>query len=274
MGYSDIFYLKEERYYSINQRLIKRFLDIFKSETGLNWQSILEKTDIPTDDYRKIFFFLRYTIIMNCPKYIPIFFKILEDCGFDMSSEVIYAMKLIGKNTFNKLDCGLEHFILSSPVIDSVTNKDGNITIFSEEFGNYSFISTRKYLYNNKRALFLIQRYLTEGYCHNISWELMKYLEDASLITSLLPSYFEGEYYHSVVRNSDGLIIDSANNIVIDDETRDYLFKSNDVVETRKENLEERLKEAIKDEDEESIKIDFPQALLLALHKESKKLNV
>lgn len=273
MGYSDIFYLKEEKFYLANQKLFKNFLDFFRRETGLDWQSLIAKTDIPVNDYRKLFYFLRQTIILNFPKYVPIFFKLLEDSGFDMSSEIIYAMKLIGKNTFDDLDEDLKQYILRSPIIDAVSSKKGKITIFSEEYGDYSFSSTKKYLYENKKALYLIQNYLTEGFCHQMSWEIMKYLNDASLITSLLPSYFEGEYYHTVIRDNNGLIIDSANEAVFDDDTRDFLFKGHDVVETKKIDLEYNLRQAIKDEDDKSKEIDFPPAMLLTLHQEFKNMN-
>lgn len=117
----------------------------------------------------------------------------------------------------------------------------------------------------------MINQFTTQGYCHHLSWELMTYLEKANLVTSLLPAYYEGNYYHSVIRNQDGFIIDVANEAVYDDDTRDLLFKGHIVVETEKENLDKRLQEAIMDEDEESKESNFAKAMLLTLHKEYKK---
>lgn len=181
-------------------------------------------------------------------------------------------MKLIGRNTTNILCEEIKQYVLLSPYINGITIHQGLISIYSE-FGNFSFYSTRKYLQENQKALKMINDYITQGYCHHLSWQLLNYLEKANLVTSLLPAYFEGNYYHSVVRNQDGFIIDVANEIVYEEEMRDFLFKGHIVVETEKENLDKRLQEAILDEDEESKKLNFTSAMLLTLHKEYKKLK-
>lgn len=230
------------------------------------------KKDIPMDDYCKQFFLLKYIVNLYYPQYICKFFQRLEKSGFDVSSEVIDAMKLIGRNTTNTLCEEVKQYVLLSPYINGITIHQGIISIYSE-FGNFSFYSTRKYLQENQKALKMINDYITQGHCHHLSWQLLNYLEKANLVTSLLPAYFEGNYYHSVVRNQDGFIIDVANEIVYEEEMRDFLFKGHIVVETEKENLDKRLQEAILDEDEESKKLNFTSAMLLTLHKEYKKLK-
>lgn len=273
MGYCDIFYANEEQYYSVNQSRFKFFLDLFQKETGLNWRNLVANSDIENDDFTKIFYELRYIILLYFPKYISTFFKLLEEWGFDVSSEIIDAMKVLCRNTINYIDEGIKEYLKLSPAIDYISNDKGKITIHSDEYGDYSFCSIRKYLALNEKALWLIKNYETQGFCHQMSWELMNYLEQANLITTLLPSYFEGQYYHTVIRNQDGLIIDIANEAVYSDDMRDFLFKGHDVIETEKKDLKIKLSDAIASEDDKSKSINFPNAMLLALHKEYQNIN-
>lgn len=204
MGYKDIFYQREEQYHSINQQHFK--IDITE---------MIRKKGIPSDDFCKQFFILKYMVNLYYPQYIYEFFHKLEESGFDVSSEIVDAMKLIGRNTINTLNESVKQYVMLSPYINDVAINNGKITIYSDEFGNYSFYSPRKYLQKNKKALKMINQFTTQGYCHHLSWELMTYLE--------------------------------------------------------KENLDKRLQEAIMEEDEESKESNFVNAMLLTLHKESKK---
>ena len=278
MDYQEIYYRNEKQYHSINQQHFQKFLNVFKKETGIDTSHLATKRGIPTNDYRKQFYYLKYMVFINYPKYIKEFYRILENSKFDMSSEIVDAMKLIGKNTIYTFDEDIRRYILLSPLIDDVVNDNGNISIYSDELGDYNFCSTRKYLYKNKRALYLIQNYLTQGYCHQMSWELMSFLEQANLITTLLPAYFEGTYYHTVVQNQDNFIIDIANEIVIDSNVRDSLFKGQIISSTKKQDLFSKLKEAkikeakIKEAKNYENEDSFTNSLLLALYSESKKL--
>lgn len=273
MGYCDIFYANEGRYLSVNENHFKKFFDCFTKETGIDVCNLAISSGVSKDSYAEMFFYIRHIILMKYPKYVKYFFELLDVSGYDMSMEIIYAIRSIGKNATYSLDEDVIRYVLLSPYINAVTNDHGKITICSEEFGDYSFITTRKYLYENKKALYLIQNYITQGYCHIMSWELMKYLENVSLVTSLMPSYFEGTYYHSVIRDQNDLFIDAANEAVFDNDTRDYLFKMQDVVETKKEDLHSRLIEAKIVADEKSEDFGFNPALLLTLHKEYQNLN-
>ena len=273
MKYKDIFYLKEEQYYAINQRHFKNFVESFKNEFRIDITELAKSEGIPNNDFVKQFYLLKYAINLYYPKYIPEFFARLEASGFDVSSEIVDAMKTLGVNTIDALDEDLKQYILLSPYIQGLSINQGKIMIYSDEFGDYSFYSTRKYLLSNKKALAFIRKYVTQNYCHQASWSLIQYLDNANLLTSLLPAYFEGNYYHSVIRNQDGLIVDAANQVVYDEKTRDFLFKGNIVAETKKEHLNCQLQVAKEEEDHESKEIDFPKALLLALHRESKAMK-
>lgn len=271
MRYKDIYYQKEEQYHSINQQHFKQFVESFTKDFKIDITEMTRKKGVQSNDYCKQFFILKYMVNLYYPQYIYEFFHRLEESGFDVSSEIVDAMKQIGRNTINTLNESVSQYVMLSPYINNVSINNGKITIYSDKFGDYSFYSTRNYLKENKKALKIINKYTTQGYCHHLSWELISYLEKVKLVTTLLPAYYEGNYYHSIVRNQDDFIIDVANEAVYDDDTRDLLFKGHIVVETEKENLDKRLQEAIMDEDEESKETDFVKAMLLTLHKESKK---
>lgn len=106
--------------------------------------------------------------------------------------------------------------------------------------------------------------------CHNASWKVIQYLKNASLITELLPYYFEGTFYHSVVRDANGMIIDLANSAVYNEEIRKKLYHGQIICETKKGYLEKKLDEAIRFSSKEDIEEDFSKPLLLALHKQLK----
>lgn len=190
-----------------------------------------------------------------------------------MESEIINAMDLIGKNTINRLDDDIKAYIMLSPYIQGISNNAGQITIHSDEYGDYTFMSALKRFEENPVATDLIRKYITNTMCHQMSWELMKYVDDATLVTSLLPSYFEGNYYHTYIEEKEGRVIDIANNIAYPQELTDYLFKAHVVLKTMKTDMDKKLEMAIREEDEKSKQIDFPKAMLLVLHEESKGLR-
>ena len=88
-----------------------------------------------------------------------------------------------------------------------------------------------------------------------------------------MPSYFEGTHYHTVLRDNEGLIVDAAMEAVYTEDTRDMLFKADDICLTKKEEMDEKLNLAIEAEDEKSKNIDFPNAMLLTLYEQSRGLR-
>lgn len=267
MGYQDIFYQNEEQYYLSNQLHFKKFIEDFKVQTGIDVRMEAIRFGISPRDYRSMFFYLKYKVKLCYPSYISFFYQLLEDSGYDVSSLVIEAMKQLGKGP---RDQDVFDYVKLSPYIDEVTTMKDKVTIHSETFGDFSFLPLRTYFRENKKALYLLKYFQTIGCCHQMSWELIKTLENSRLITSLLPSYYVGTYYHTVICDQNEFIVDAANEIVYDQETQDFLFQGTIVSNTKKEELEVQLAKAVAFEDEESKKKQFPKALLLALHSEMK----
>lgn len=276
MGYKDIFRENQEKYEISNRIIFKKVLEIFKRETGLNVDHLLPVYQIDSSDPAQVFCFTKWFLFTNKQEYIPYFYKLLESFGYDMFSEVMDTIVLLGKNAEPRVHPDYVNYALISPYINRITvdnNKDGLVTIDSEELGTYSFYPSRFYLQDNEPAINLIKNYVTQGFCHQMSWAMMDHIDKCELVTSLLPSYFEGTHYHTVLRNEEGLIIDVANEAVYSEDVRDMLFKSKDICSTAKEDADSKLKLAIEAEDEESKTTEFPNAMLLTLHEQSKGLK-
>lgn len=275
MGYNDIYENHQGQYEKSNRVIFAKFLDTFKKETGLNMEHLLCAYQVDTTDPACEFYFLKWVLFNYSQKYLPYFYELLDSLGYDMFSEVIDTMKLIGKDSVDGIDNHVTAYAMISPYINGITvhkETPGLVTIHSDDLGDYSFYPSRMFLKGNKDALYLINEYITAGCCHQISWHMMGHHEKCELITSLLPSYFEGTHYHTVVKLASGMIVDSANDAVYTDETRDYLFKGEDICKTDKEDLNLRLEEAMKAEDEASKIEDFPEAMLLTLHEQTKRM--
>lgn len=276
MGYREIYDTYQEEYEKSNRVKFRAFLNAFKEETRLNIDYLMNAYQIDKSDAACEFYFLKWALFNYSRQHIPYFFELLESFGYDMFSEVIDTMQLIGKDTQKSVDPEVTRYAMLSPYINGITvhnNKPGLITIHSDDLGDYSFYPSRVYLKDNEEAVKLINKYETSGFCHQMSWEMMNHLENGELITSLLPLYFEGTHYHTVLRDNDGLVIYPANEAVYSEDTRDILFKAEDVCTTKKEDLDSKLKLAIEAEDEGSKMIDFPNAMLLTLHEQSKGLR-
>lgn len=276
MSYKEVYEENQKNYEESNRLIFKKFLVTFKEETKLSIDNLMRIYKIDSNDPAEEFYFLKWVLFNYGHKYISYFYSLLENMGYDLYSEIIDTMKLIGKDTNDKVSSDILAYTMISPYINGITipkNKPGLVIIHSDELGDYTFYPSRVYLNNNEKALNLINDFITERYCHQISWEMMKHFDKCQLITSLLPLYFEGTHYHTVIRDNRGLIIDSANDAVYTEEVRDFLFKGKDICTTKKEELEKELNLAMEVEDEESKIIDFPPAMLLALYNQSKILH-
>lgn len=276
MGYREIYDEYQTQYEKSNRVKFRALLDVFKEETGLNIDDFAPVFQIDTTDAAKEFYFLRWFLFNHCNKYIPYFYELLESFGYDMFSEIIHTMTIIGEETDTIVDPQVIEYSKINPYIDNVTvdqNKGGLVTIYSEDLGDFSFYPSRVYLRNNADALKAINDFETLRQCHQISWKIAPDIDKCELITSLLPSYFEGTHYHTVLRDDKGMAIDASNQAVYTEDTRDMLFKANDICTTKQEDLDSKLQLAIEAEDEASKEEDFPEAMLITLHEQSKVLK-
>lgn len=274
MDYESIFYQNEEQYTKINNERMKNFVYLFLKVSRINVEEINSIYDIKENDYMDFYDSLKKVVFRFYPNLIPIFYELLKQNGYNMIYEIQEDMFYLGSTTNKGLNKEEKNILKLSPFIKDIDYQQSKITLYSEIFGNYSFYSIRDYF----RDDYLVKKYIRKircssndkkgGICHNSSWELMQLLNNASLVTELLPYCYESTYYHSVIRNEDGMIIDVANEVVYDEKIRKDLYQGKIICETKKDDLESNLYDAIVASQNPYIEEEFNEPLLLALHRQ------
>lgn len=271
MEISDIYNTNEKRYTISNNEIFKNVLEDLKDVTGLSFLSLLPK-ELTDASWSTKFYYIKWIINSNFPQYIPVLFSLLQAHGYNMKSELFDAAKLLAKNGYPEYDMDLNAYVKLSPKIDAVEYDNGMIRLCSDELGDFNFSSVFTGYKNNKQIVDFIKRYEIEHQCHLASWMLIDYLDYANLVTSLIPSYFEGTYYHTYLDDQEsGLILDSANYIVASNDEYQKLLEPQRIVATRKSEINARYQKAIASgliSDREEDENFFTNSLALALYEQ------
>ncbi len=271
MNYYKIYLENEGQYRDINRQKFREFITEFGNKTGLINLKVINSYE--NSEYEELYYRLREFVLTKHPEYRTLFYEILEQKGFQLKDEILLAMRIIGNEANTTLDSNIKDYLLLSPYINEIRTQEGKFYIQSNIFGDFSFDTTYHYLQNNPHLKDLFDFFLVKQHCYQASWELIKYLKDASLVTFLLPSYFEGNYYHAVVKDDKDLYIDLAYGCVYDEEVRKKLLAGEIVSEIKKEKIQESLEIAKAQESLESKKEDLPPTLVLALYDQSKNMT-
>lgn len=222
-------------------------------------------SEIKNASYAHQFYSLKNFLQGNYPVYYYSLFEEMDSHGYNMRFELIDAAKVIGRKENRILKSQLFDYLKRSPIISEITKDATSFHVQSNCFNEIIFESIFDYLRKYPQALYWIENYIIEQYCHNISWELAKSLDNANLITALIPSYFTKEYYHSYVEH-EGHIIDAANNTVYDRDVYEYLFQPKELSNTPGDIIEEKYREVISSDLFNSLRDkNLPQALVLGL---------
>ena len=113
MDYERIFYQNEEQYKTLNEKKIQIFIALFLKHSQLNF-SISDLYDIyemEENNYYDIFGALRDYIYSYYPNYVPLFYQLLEHCGYNNSFNITDNMYILGYGTNKKIS---ERWITSS----------------------------------------------------------------------------------------------------------------------------------------------------------------
>lgn len=267
MTYTQICDKHEGQYRVSNHLIFKNFLKEFVSISGIDMKELVVSYQLAEDNYTDLFWILHSYLFNHLPDLIPSFYELLEKYHYKLGTDYISMLRLAGNNTEYELKDVVKQFLTRAPYIEDVSDCKGKITIHSGQLGNITFYSTAKYFQNDYLIRYLLENFPTENECHNISWKLTKVLPGSILITSLIPMPFEGTCYHTTVRNQDGMIVDAANGVVLEEECYHQMFQDEVIVETKASDLERRLCETSLMESR-----SYPSALVLALHEQKKKL--
>ncbi len=279
MDYEKIFYQYEEQYIDRNNQRIKEFVYLFLKESGIREKEVKAIYDCRENDFMDFYDSLKKVVYRFYPKLIPFFEDLLKQSGFNTIYAIQEAMFYLGSTTNKNLNKEWKNLLMLSPSIKNIEYYHGKIIVSSENFGKHSFYSIQDYFREDFLAKQFIRKMRYEdnckdgGICHIASWDFMDLLDNASLVTELLPCCYDGTYYHSIIRNEEGMFIDLANEVVYDEKTRKEFYQGQIVCETRKEDLVSHLDEAIVASMNPNIEEEFGNSLLLTLHKQAKMLN-
>lgn len=267
MSVDGIYYEKELKLIPEEINATKEFLSSFYRETGVGFDNIFPYYGIDKDDYLNQFSFVRYFLHNMQRKYLGVFYEMLKCSNYDMRTEIQFFSKLIGSSQRKYERDGAIHYASSSPIIDGCYRNQDKIYIESE-YGTIVFQSIFELL-DEEDVINFFNKYKLAENCHNVAWELMSYYDKINLVTSLLKSGFNAEYYHTYLEK-DGVIIDAASGIKSDIESYNGLYLPCEVSNVSKDNADSEYERAISNHqfDNSSIK---PKALRIAISKEKER---
>lgn len=269
MTYQQIFDEYEGKYRIQNNEIYRKLLEEFKKCSGIDWRAVAEREKIASFQYKDVFWAL-HSLLFNHEagnQFIPLFYQTLEHFGYNLTEDYVSFVRLIGQYTEYGLSNCVRNFVVKAPYIEKVIEKKGTVTVHSEQLGNITFCSIKKYFGENYFMKMLLQDDKVKGQCHNVSWSLMDYMPGSTLVTSLMSNSFVGTAYHSVIRDKDGFIVDAASSCVYKEKDYHQLFQDEIICETREEKRYEDLSRTSLLEGR-----NMANALVLALHEQKKKL--
>ncbi len=269
MDYLNIFYENEFQYREINEKKIQQFLILFLGQTNLPFLAYYG--EIQDWNYDLLYSLKKYVYTFY-PQYISLFHSLLNDFNFCNRYHIIDVVDDLGCETNKEIPKNVIELAQISPYVKNIEYLDHKI--YLETIANeYSFYSLRDYYRHQFTALNYIRtcRFSLAGDCHNQSWNFIHILDEpADLITELRPYIFDGNIYHSLIRDENEMYVDLAHQIVYDKTMKDELFAGKIVSETNKDDLENNVEEAILAIDNDTAE-EFSEPLLLALHKQYKQ---
>lgn len=267
MTFQELFYQYEEQYSEKNNALFLMLLKDFLQKYKLpSLEQIARINQIDMQNGYNLFNCVRYCLynnFNNSSELLTAFYNLFLKFNGNLKACITHDMSNLGKSTNKKLDKFWQGELLKNPFMRSINYEDKKINIELSSGEKYSFYSIHDYF----RNYFLMKCYIRifknkfDGNCHNVSIFPLKHLENAILITELLPEYFVGTYYHSIVYHN-GLFIDLANQIVYDEKVRKELYQGEIVCETKIDDFQRKLKEA----NQYFGDTPYAEALMIALH--------
>lgn len=186
------------------------------------------------------FYYLRYLVLTYEEKHLAHFFELLQKYGYYMERELFDMLKLVGKEddlTQDSID-----LMLRSPFVQDIKVDSDEVKVTSERYGVFKVISAKNYFKDNINAQSLFSYGDVSHICHTLTATLLHEVDDSKIITSLLSSYFGGRYYHSYLRDKNGMIVDGANKIVLSESDFNRVLKPLKVIDCTRYELYQEYK--------------------------------
>lgn len=260
MSYQQILYENENQYNEIEEIMFGKIVDDFRKESKLDIPSILYSAGVSFHDREQSFWALHSYLLNHQDDETQLLFELLEQYGFNFKKALCSYIRVLA--SLDIISDYVYDALLSVPIIDEIECQKGKITIYSEKLGQYDFTPIKKYFETSHQIRTFLKFEPYENNCHNASWHLMNHMTSGKLQTILMPRYFKGTCYHTVIEEK-GNIVDIAHASVFSHDTFSKLMEGTLVCETKNEEMYEKLSEI-----EEQT--GYAHALVLALHHQSK----
>lgn len=205
----------------IAERIISEFLEL-----------IDEKIEFENSDDHPV------TKLINLEKkfvykseYIELFFELLAKYGYNTKQEIIGAISSLGNLSNPANNSRTIRNLLNSPFIDDISyDGKGLFRITSNRYGITSVnLASHHFRKNDSIRNYVLNNPLPNR-CHNHTLFLRAVMPAYTAVTSLCSSYFKGQYYHSYSIDENGeFVIDLCSNAVIDKETYDFIFETEEI---------------------------------------------
>lgn len=272
MTYQELFYQFEEQYDKENNTSFLMFLKEFLQEYQLpSLEKFARVNQIDIQNGYRLFHCVIDYIYSYSPELISSFYEKYLKFNGNLNACIIDDMYVLGDTTNKKEKKFLCDSFSNNPHIETITYENKEFKMELTSGNKYSFYSIYDYFRGSLLMMYFIRknRKKLKGDCHNVSVFVLKALDHSTLITELIPDYFVGTYYHSIVKDENGLFIDLANHIVYDERVRNELFQGEIVCETKQEDFKTKLEEAYAYFGESP----YAEAILIAEHQQALELK-
>ena len=153
------------------------------------------------------------------PQYSEIFFKTLQENGYNMRAEIQDAMFILGNlpnPNHNKEEIKK---LINSKVIEDISFNGKNIfTIVSKEYGKLEFELASYFFRENEKMMSYMDITKLPCHCHNHAYYMSKIFPDLYSITSICQADFLNTYYYHTYTygREENHIIDLCYNSIIE----------------------------------------------------------
>jgi len=174
--------------------------------------------------------------------------EILEYYDYDESFDILLVTKwlTICAND-NDIEKQVELCKRFRTIDEILYNGENKFTIISSEYGSFTFSPATEQETNNKKIKNFIERYSNSYFSHDRAKRLMLLNNNYTAITSVCDEIFGRKYYHSYILDTkNNKVIDLTNNIIMEKESYDLLFRPQELSQINLETFKEKRKEANK----------------------------
>ena len=124
---------------------------------------------------------------------------------------------------------GMYIYLLSQFVDLKNYSKKDTVHTVDANIGKLVFYKFTEFI-DDQTVIDLVNSGQCSNKCHTVVGAFYDKIEDANIVTSLMPGRYGGQYFHSYFTTDEDLVIDISNNGIFDKEGFDLYFKPQEVI--------------------------------------------